>query len=237
MLKLLIADYDEICSQTLAASLGSGYEVRQCHTGTEALEILRTFRPNILILDLLLPEIDGISLLQQAADEGIMPMVLTMSRFISDYIADSLNRLGVSYLMSKPCETAAVIARLADFSTQLENPIFTESDPKSFIAGLLLSLNVPTKRKGYFCLREAILLMAKDPNQSVTKEVYPAVAKMMGGSVTQVERLIRSAIEKAWKLRDPDIWDRYFPELETRPTNRAMISRLADCINLKYMPK
>ena len=100
----------------------------------------------------------------------------------------------------------------------------------------LLSLNIPSKLRGYAYLREAIPRMMKDPDQPITKVLYPAVGAVFGCKGTHVERSIRSAIDTAWKQRDDRVWQRYFrvgsDGVIPRPSNAAFISRLADALRL-----
>ena len=105
------------------------------------------------------------------------------------------------------------------------------------MANLLLTLGFSTNCKGYNYLREAISTYAKDPGQTMTKELYPAVGKKYGASALQVERAMRTAIEKAWKRRDNETWGRYFILLTdgeiAKPCNSEFISRLADVLILQ----
>ena len=110
-MKLLIADGNEEFRRALAAELQGAYHVRCCGDGKEALSLLRSFVPDVLVLDLMLPELDGISLLQSAASAGLCPMVLVTSRFYNDYILGALGELSVGYMMRKPCDIPATAAR------------------------------------------------------------------------------------------------------------------------------
>lgn len=232
MRKLLIADASEEFRLALAELLRGNYMVRLCQDGNQTLEVLQSMKPDILVLDLLLPGLDGISLLQKVAEAGLQPVVLATTAFSNDYVVDSLARLGVGYVMVKPCDIHAVTARIADLHQHLKPPVVTRPDPRTVVSNMLLSLNVPTKLKGYACLREGVLELVRDPAQQVTKELYPKVAKLYGGNGPQVERLIRTAIDAAWKKRDERVWRLYFqpgPDgcLE-RPTNATFISALAE---------
>ncbi len=234
--RLLIADGEEEFRRTLADLLSGVCRIRTAANGEEALRQLRDFSPDILILDLMMPGLDGITLLQRAADGGIHPTVLATTRFVSDYTIDQLQRLGVGYLMVKPCDMQAVVSRVADMAARLEAPTVTHPDARITASNLLLSLNVPARLSGYTYLREAILLMAKDPSQSLTKELYPAVAAIIRGNARQVEHAMRCAIRTAWEHRDERIWRMYFwPDGAgqlPRPTNAEFIARLADALNL-----
>ena len=232
MLKLLIADGTEEFAQALCDSLRGAFYIRTCADGREALSLLRSFSPDVLVLDLMLPELDGISLLQMAVESGICPMVLATSRFVNDYVLEAVDRLGVGYLMKKPCDVHATVARISDLTQRIRRPVLSKPDPRTQVSNLLLALGFSTKLRGYAYLREAILLMAARTSQSITKELYPAVGERCSSTAMQVERSIRSAISAAWEHRDHRLWNMYFPPdgngCETKPTNAAFISRLAN---------
>lgn len=235
--KLLIADGSEEFRSALADMLQGKYHVRLCGDGQEALSLLRGFRPDILVLDLMLPGLDGISLLQTAAEEQICPIVLATTRFITDYISDSVDRLGISYVMVKPCDIRATASRIGDLSLRIHPPLISHPDPRTFVSNQLISLGVSTKLRGYAYLREAVILLGRKPDQSITKELYPDVGALCGANREQVERSIRSAIEKAWLHRDDRVWQKYFlPDADgviPRPSNGVFISRLADNLILQ----
>lgn len=230
--KLLVADGTEEFPMALSDHLRGAYTLRICRTGLEALELLADFRPDILVLDLMLPELDGLSLLQQAAANGHRPTVLATTRYVSDYVLETAQRFGVGYVMVKPCDVQATVARIADLSQRLKPLASAQPDPGTAAANLLMSLGIPTKLRGYGYLREAVVEMMCDPDQSVTKELYPAVAGRFNASAAQVERSIRSAITAAWNNRDEQLWRLYFKPgpggTVPRPTNAAFISRLAN---------
>lgn len=232
MRKLLIADCNEDYRTALVAALTSQYQVLCCRSGTEALEILTQEHPDIFILDLMLPELDGLTLLERVSANGICPMVLAATPILSDYVLSCAQRLGIAYLVRKPCAIEAIVSRIRDLSCRLKAPE-PKTDPVSFVSSLLLSLDISTKHNGFGYLREAIFLMAKDPAQSVTKMLYPEVAHICGCNKENVERSIRTALDKAWEKRDPETWKRYFPSACQRPSNAVFISRLAEALLLE----
>ena len=231
-LRILIADSDTDFQNALSQLLQSSYLTRTADDGIQALQLLHSFLPDIFVLDLMLPGLDGITLLQKAAESGICPKVLATTRYISDYILDAVQQLGVGYVIVKPCDVNATALRIADLSQRIQPPIFSQPDTKTLISNTLLRLGISTKLRGYGYLREAVLLMAYKPDQSITKELYPAVASRFNASAIQIERSIRSAIAAAWAHMDHSLWQNYFPPDNTgcisRPTNAAFISRLAD---------
>ncbi len=228
---LLIADSNEIFQQALAGLLAEHHRVLLCQTGMEALEILRQEPCDALVLDLLLPQLDGISLLQAIAREDICPAVLVVSSFLSDYVLNTLGQLGVGYVMQKPCDLQAAADQVMAL---LRNP--RPFSPAEFVSELLISLGVSVKHDGYAYLQEAILLMAIDPTQPITKELYPRVGSRFDRPGQVVERSIRSALDYAWRRRQESVWNRYFLPGPKRPTNGVFISRLSEILR-QHLPE
>lgn len=235
-LKLLIAEGTEDFRMALADMLRDSYTLRTCDEGMTALELIHEFRPDLLVLDMMLPGLDGITLLHRCADMEEKPIVLATTRFYNDYVLNAARELGVAYIMVKPCDVGATVARLADLGRRSYPPVAAAPDPRAYVSDLLLALGVPTKLKGYGYLREAILLMAEDPTQSITKVLYPGVAAVykkenLRIDAKHVERSIRSAIENAWDRRDKALWRKYFgTEGTVRPSNGTFITRLAESL-------
>lgn len=238
--KLLIAESSEEYRVALAESLTGEYHVRTCADGIQTQQLLRSFQPDILVLDLMLPGMDGITLLQLAREEGPLPMVLAQSRYISDYVLDALGEMGIAYVMSKPCTLRAAVARIRDMDrrecqragVQPRSPAeVTHPDPDAAVTNILLSLGFKANHDGCKYIREAVLIMLKMPDQRMTKELYPAVAEKFGCSGDNVERSGRTAVKYAFLHGDPQIWRLYFrPDKDGvlhRPTNGAFIARIA----------
>lgn len=232
--KLLISEGNAEFSAMLVRHLQGAYQIRTASEGRQTLDVILSYRPDILVLDMMLPGLDGISILQAAAAAGVRPMVLATTRFASDYVLETLSRLGVGYLMMKPCDVKATVNRIADLSQQLRAPVLAHPDPRTAASNLVLNMGVRTKLKGYMYLREAIPMALKNPGMSLTKELYPEVGKVFGVNAEQVERAIRGAVRSAWEQRDEQVWRMYFQPGSNgtvpRPTNGAFITRLADCL-------
>lgn len=230
--KLLIADSCDDFRYALAAALVQDHQILDCGTGPQALELLRDFRPDVLVLDLMLPGMDGISLLRAAVEEGICPAVLATVPFATEYIAKAADRLGIRYLLVKPCHIRGTADLVRDLRLPIHPPGVSPPDPPRAISRLLLLLGFSTKLRGYAYTREAILLLCDNPDQSMTKELYPSVAALCGTSPRQVEHCIRTAIEKAWQHRDNGIWSQYFPKDPSgtipKPSNAVFLTRLAN---------
>lgn len=228
--KLLIADDGDEFRQALAEALSQGYIVRTCRSGKQALELLRSFRPDIMVTDLMLSELDGLTMLQMAVDAGIRPKVLVTSSHFSPYVQAALERLQVDYTMRKPCSIQAVVCRLADFAAELAPLPPSSFDPEDLIANALLHMGFGAHLDGFRYLLTAIPLYSHDPNQAITKELYTAIAEAHNKDPRQVERSIRSAIDSAWKRRSDRIWAEYFtpgPDGSVpRPSNGRFIGQM-----------
>lgn len=233
-LKLLISDGNREFSDALVRHLQGVYRIRTTGEGQQTLDAILAYQPDLLILDLLLPGMDGVSILQRALEAGARPMVLATTRYASDYVLEALNRLNVGYLMMKPCDIRATVSRVGDLSQRLRAPLFSYPDPRTAASNLLLALGVRTKLKGYGYLVEAIPMMVKNPGISLTKELYPELGKRNNADPARVERTIRGAIHSAWEMRDEQLWRMYFqpgPDGRVpRPTNGAFLTRMAECL-------
>lgn len=230
--KLLIAEGSEELTCALEELFRGNCQLRTCSEGDRARYLISQFRPDVLVLDLMLPGYDGLSLLQWLRDQEYHPQVLATTRFWNDYVVEQAQSLGVRYLVRKPCSISALSSRISDLLSRAYPEEIPRRETEGGLRPLLTALGVPGKLRGYTYLRYAIPMYAGDPLQSVTKVLYPRVAKQCGCQPSHVERSIRSAIEAAWKRRDENIWKLYFPTDETgtviRPTNGTFIARLAE---------
>lgn len=229
--KILIADDGEEYAQALAKALGEHYAIRVCHDGKQALELLQTFAPDILILELMLPGLDGLTLLQLAAEQGIRPKVLVASLYFSPYAQSVLSRMQVDYPMRKPCAIQAVLCRVADLAAKPSQETSTSEQPEDLVATMLLNMGFAPHLDGFRYLVTAIQLYSRDAAQAITKELYVDVAKAHGKAPSQVERSIRSAIELTFKRSSVHQLAHYFPPAPdgtvVRPSNGRFIAHMA----------
>ena len=231
MEKVLIADSSPIFASSLAAALTGDFEVRYCIDGRQALALLETFQPDIFIVNLMLPYVDGVSLLQQTPFQPRLIMVLT--NFLSPCVTRWVRDLGIDYTLICP-SVRAVKQRLLDLLAQ-EQPVPKLPDLQQVTAYHLKALNFSPHRVGYRQLCLAIPLFAENPQQLLSKELYPRVAQLWGaGDARTVEHSIRNAIEDAYRHRDSAVWRRYFSGTENGfrscPSNKAFLCRMAEII-------
>lgn len=229
--RLLIADCSDEFRTALAESLSEQFDIRTARDGNEAWSLLQSFLPDVLVLDLMLPGTDGITLLRHCSEEDIRPAVLVTTRLYSEYIINTLADLGVGYILPKPCQVCAAAARAQELVNLKPIP---SAEPRFDIDDILLRLGFSRKLNGTRYLQQAIRLFAKDPQQMLTKELYGNVGQLFHASAAQVERAIRNAIQSTWTSRDERVWQRYFPTGEDgtvrRPTNGELITRLSEFV-------
>ena len=232
MKRLLIADSSEPFTAALVDAFSYEFETRVCEDGETTLELLLSFQPDLFIISLQLPYKDGLTVLQEAAYHP--PIILATTSYLSPYIEQTASALGVGYTMITPSVNALRV-RLMDMVYH-EKTAHGNIDLYAETTTHLHILNFLTHLDGYRQLCEAIPLYYSDPNQRLTKELYPAIAKICGSKDGRsVEHSIRKAIASAWKVRNHTVWAKYFPPDSSGkvscPTNKEFISRIAELLN------
>ena len=244
---VLIADNsEEFCNQ-LTAALERTQKFRVVGTvgdGDLVLRKVTELRPQLLVLDLMLPKRDGLSILKAIAALDHKPAVLATSGFITDYVASAAVNLGVQYLMIKPCDISALVERLEEIrgGEAAKKPAARPAGKpsiESLVTGIIHEIGVPAHIKGYQYLREAIIIAVNDMDviNAITKVLYPQVAKTFQTTPSRVERAIRHAIEVAWDRGDLDTLQRFFgytvSNTKGKPTNSEFIALIADKLQLQ----
>ena len=244
---VLIADGNEAFCEELSRRIAAadGYNVVGAVTdGQKAVELIRSFRPKVLVLDVMLPKLDGISVLKAAAELEPRPVSVVMSPFVTDYVASMASDLGAKYFMLKPCDSRAVVDRLRELR---ENALPYRTDARrgadvnveAMVTSIIHEIGVPAHIKGYQYLREAIILAVEDMDviNAITKVLYPQVAKTFQTTPSRVERAIRHAIEVAWDRGDLETLQRFFgytvSNTKGKPTNSEFIALIADKLQLQ----
>lgn len=228
--KLLIAEgSDELC-HALTDLLGQRYHICTCRSGDRALELLRSFSPDLIYIDLMLPHIDGLTVLQTAQQEGIRPCILVSVGLQSPYIEKALSRLQVDYVLKKPCSAKVIAGHIDEIAGAISTLPAKPSDLQAEISEILVQLGFKNNLSGFRYVVSGLPIFAENPQQTVTKELYPAIAKLHGKTGDQVERAIRNAIEQAWQRRNDRIWRMYFSPAPDgsipRPTNGQLLHTL-----------
>ena len=226
---LVIAEGSEDLRTALQSQLNTFCQVYCCGTGSQALELLEARHPDILILDLMVPQLDGLSLLQLLSALGDRPDILAVTSYVSPYILEACKNLGVHVLMAKPFNLQTVTDKVRFLLQQRDG--VSEMSRFRRISGLLLRLGFTAKLRGYSYLRDAVLQYALDPSQSIIKELYPQVAARYGVTAEDVEHSIRSAVMDAWSHKNEVLWNLYLDQkVQLRPSNAELIQGLSNSL-------
>lgn len=231
MRKILIVDPDEAFRKELGNAFHREFQVHSCGDGAEGLELLRTLRPDILILSLFLPKMDGLFFLEEA---GALrpPLILCTTVSAPDYVLNTVQDLGVSYVVLKPCLIRAVVNRIRDM-LQKEARRFPEN-PRTIIEKQLDLLGYDSTRDGYKHLRAGVPLFAQDPYQKLSHDLYLSISRICGArSPGSVEFSIRSATEEAWEHGNRALWQESFPNHTKAPSNKELLLWLAKLLDVQ----
>lgn len=233
-------EYRTILKKTME-STGEFQVVGSAGSGVEALRLVQQLYPQLLIMDLVLPELDGFGLLKQLQSMGDRaPKIIVVSAFCVQRTVSQAVQMGVWYFLSKPCSEESLLElmrqaaqsqqEMGDFSPALEGQV----------TAIIHEIGVPAHIKGYQYLRDAIIMSVGDMDMlnSITKILYPTIAKKHQTTPSRVERAIRHAIEVAWSRGKMDTIEELFGYTVSggkgKPTNSEFIALIADRIRLEY---
>ncbi len=247
MTTVLIADSaEEFCAElTAQLQKTEGFQVvGTANDGESALRLIYERKPQVLVLDLMLPKRDGISVLKAVGAMEHKPATLVTSGFITDYVAGTAVSLGARYLMLKPCEMSVLVERLEEIRGSDKNVVplrrgGSKTGIETMVTSIIHEIGVPAHIKGYQYLREAIIIAVNDMDviNAITKVLYPQVAKTFQTTPSRVERAIRHAIEVAWDRGDLDTLQKFFgytvSNTKGKPTNSEFIALIADKLQLQ----
>lgn len=250
-LKIVIADDSSEMSECCAKGLkGYGMDVIRCHKdGGELLRDVELHKPDVVIADVFMPNQDIIGFLNGLKGLSISekPMVIAMSSFDNQRLEKETLAAGASYYVIKPFDINTLAERIIQLSgwknemtpVVVKDNVVTDSELELMVTEIIHQIGVPAHIKGYHYLREAIILSVKNSEiiNSVTKLLYPTVAKNHGTTPSRVERAIRHAIEVAWDRGDIDVLNSYFGYTiqndRGKPTNSEFIAMISDKLRLK----
>lgn len=246
--KILIADSSEEFTKGLKEVIQrvAGWEVvAVASDGEAAIQLLDKAHPDVMIIDLLLPKVDGITVLRKAASLDPAPVCMVLSGYLTDYMTGLAAELNVRYFMAKPCMLEAVAERLGEIlkaETKDEAIVTSRSNEinlEAMVTSVIHEIGVPAHIKGYQYLREAIKIAVNDMEviNAITKVLYPQVAKTFSTTPSRVERAIRHAIEVAWDRGDLEVLQSFFgytvSNSKGKPTNSEFIALIADRLQLQ----
>lgn len=244
--KILICDENAEERKKIAESITkAGYRrPDECANGECALEMARKLTYDIIICDLWIPGIDGIGVIRSLKEGYPESSFILMSPINKQSVLMEATEAGADICILKPFFENSLIAHIESLGKkrEKEKDEFENSRPdiESQVTKIIHQIGVPAHIKGYQYLRSAILMTIDDNDviNSVTKVLYPTVAKKYKTTTSRVERAIRHAIEVAWDRGDVDTLNSYFgytiQNSRGKPTNSEFIAMIADNLRLKY---
>ena len=235
---VLLADANEEFRAMLREAIDQTEEftvVGSAKDGAEALQLIEQCRPELVLMDVVLPGLDGFGVMKRLRlQEPGSPKVILLSAFCGEQVVAEAVSLGACYFVTKPCAVEALLERMKAVTGQ---PTTAEERPaalKNMVTSIIHEIGVPAHIKGYQYLREAIMIAVEDMDviNAVTKVLYPEVAKRFATTPSRVERAIRHAIEVAWDRGDLETLQKYFgytvSNAKGKPTNSEFIAMIAD---------
>ena len=249
-IKIVIADDSTEFGQNCANALKTyGMDVIMCQKdGQRLLQCIQNDKPDVVVADVFMPNIDILGVLSflKNYEEKNRPLVMAISGFDNPRLERETLNAGACYYFIKPFDTNVLAERIIQLSgwksaaiPVVKDTVLSDSDLELMVTEIIHQIGVPAHIKGYHYLREAIILSIKDSEMinSVTKLLYPTVAKKNQTTSSRVERAIRHAIEVAWDRGDVDVLNSYFGftihNARGKPTNSEFIAMIADKLRLR----
>ena len=220
--------------------------VKKAYSGLEGIKVIDKNRNDydVIILDLIMPNKDGIYVLDEMKKRGINKPVIISTSYNQDEMIRKVSEYGVRYFLLKPYDLTDVESRILELSNfeikENKNINLFHSGLQMSITKILHDLGVPSHIKGYQYIKEGIMLIYENPRMigGITKELYPEIANKYNTTVSRVERAIRHAIEVSWNRGDWDLMDEIFGHSvdvdKAKPTNSEFIVTVADKLRLEY---
>ncbi len=221
--KVLVADATAAQQATAGRAGRSGLEVRVCASGREALALADSFRPDVLVVDMHLPELDGLSVAKALGQKPRRPAILMTTALFNEYIEQLLIAAGVDYAMVKPLCHEALNDRILDLLEKQGIGLSPEPAEQNDHTALLTALSLGAGRRGFLYLERALELYRADPQISMTKELYPQIGREFKASAKSVERAIRTVIEDGWKIGELGMWCQVFGGPH-KPSNQVFLA-------------
>lgn len=269
-INVLIADDNREFGDILCEYLSNQNDIEVvglARDGFEAVDLILQNTPDIAILDIIMPHLDGLGVLEKIASTNMekKPLFIVLSAVGQDKITQRALALGAEYYIVKPFDMDVLVSRIRQLKDSSYVPSATSTLPSSIsvhrndvvadkksahianttrnleveVTNIMHEIGVPAHIKGYQYLRDAIMMVVKDLDviNSITKLLYPSIAKEYNTTPSRVERAIRHAIEVAWSRGQVEAIDALFGYTvnlgKGKPTNSEFIAMIADKLRLE----
>ena len=256
-LNVAIADDNQRILDMLETVIGMDKElnlVGKAKNGEEMCQIIKDKKPDVVLLDLIMPKMDGLTVMEQVSqDKNVSkrPYFIVVTAVGQERITEDAFNKGANYYIMKPFNNEMLLNRIKSVRKMFRNNDKKNEDTKSEnavngenlenrVTNMLHEIGIPAHIKGYHYLRDAIIMAVEDMDvlNAITKILYPTVAKKYQTTSSRVERAIRHAIEVAWSRGKLDTLDELFGYTVStgkgKPTNSEFIALIADTIQLEY---
>lgn len=259
-INIAIADDNDRVVELLDEIISSDDELQvigKANNGEDAFDIIKTKEPDVVLLDIIMPKMDGLSLMDKVNNDPDMkkhPAFIIITAIGQEGITEDAFNLGANYYIMKPFDNDMILNRIKHIKSNIhkkpqesrkvnayENRVqYTKRNLESDVTNIIHEIGVPAHIKGYQYLRDAIIMSVNDMEMlnSITKILYPTIAKMHQTTPSRVERAIRHAIEVAWSRGKMDTIDALFGYTintgKGKPTNSEFVALIADKIRLEY---
>lgn len=258
-LNIAIADDNARMVELLDRIVSSDKElevVGKAGNGEELIEIIREKQPDVVLLDIIMPKLDGLTVMDRVNHEPDLkkPAFIVISAVSQEKTTEDAFELGADYYILKPFDNETVVNRIKRVRARNQRSItksrkltayeskkeYMEHNLETDVTNIIHEVGVPAHIKGYQYLRDAIIMSVGDMEMlnSITKILYPTIAKRHQTTPSRVERAIRHAIEVAWSRGKMDTIDELFGYTVSngkgKPTNSEFIALIADKIRLEY---
>jgi len=213
--------------------------------GVTGLEIIKSACPDVVIMDMIMPQLDGLGVLEHlnSGDLQSPPVVICLSAVGQEDLIRRAIELGAKYYMVKPFDLGMMVKRIREVMRKAEPPkpagAVKSENLEEKISNIFLSIGIPAHIKGYHFLREAIKMVVEDAEliNHITKELYPGIAKKFNTTPSKVERAIRHAIDVAWSRGKVENINKLFGYViygkNEKPTNGEFIALVADKLSME----
>lgn len=257
-LNVAIADDNEKVVEELSRILSQDESITivgQANNGMEAYEVIKEKKPDVVLLDIIMPKLDGLSVMEKVnQDENVekRPKFIIISAIGQENITEDAFALGAKFYIMKPFDGDVVLNRVRNMrgkeaprGQEKQLKVYEqrirkeEHDLETDVTEIIHEIGVPAHIKGYQYLRDAIMMSVNDIEMlnSITKVLYPSIAKKNQTTASRVERAIRHAIEVAWSRGRVDTIDELFGytvnNKKGKPTNSEFIALISDKIRLE----
>lgn len=240
-INVLVIDNNESLTKDVEKYFSSHEVIKIVATSSDGEEGLSYIINNnssidVIVMDLILPRMDGLFILQELEKRGIHKNVIITTNFKDEKIMEEANEYGVDYYMLKPINFQSLEKRILSINLKKGNTKMFNKE--AIVADMLHRLGIPSHIRGYQYIKEGVLIVYKGGNRIsyITKDVYPEIAKKFNTTPTRVERAIRHAIEISWNRGDMGLMEETFGNSlnvnRDKPTNAEYLTTIADRLKI-----